>query len=366
MHRRVSLAGAGEVHPVVFQHPVGAAGGGGLARRPARQRSPPAVPAPGGSAANSPAGTRAAASGATKPTCPGRPSPPRSCRRPAWNRPPARTCAARRSASARSSPRSPGPPPRPRRHRRGGRAGSRRRRLTASPVWICFRSGRRSFGCPHRGAGYSSIRLAGRRHTARSRSCPSAAGPRPRRTRVIAAAPTEPVTSSRCGAIASRARASRSSLSRRGSMPYASSTAIAAAHACTCTSGAGAVSRFATSASITSPWEIRRHRPDRAQLIDDLRDPQPPPELRDHRQRTQALLQHPDHRDLRPCPPAPAASPRHPTHTGCQLPDQLASSAPPTTSSPNQLTANNQPTGHKSAASTPAPPPHNTMCEGRV
>ena len=40
-------------------------------------------------------------------------------------------------------------------------------------------------------------------------------------------------------------------------MPYASSTAIAAAHSCTRTIGAGAVSRFATSASITSPWEIQ-------------------------------------------------------------------------------------------------------------
>ena len=51
------------------------------------------------------------------------------------------------------------------------------------------------------------------------------------------------------------------------------------------------------------------HRPDRAQLIDDLRDPQPAPELRDHRQRPQPLFQHPDHRDLRPRPPAPPASP---------------------------------------------------------
>ena len=34
----------------------------------------------------------------------------------------------------------------------------------------------------------------------------------------------------------------------------AGTTAIAAAHASTCTSGANAVSRFATSASITSPW----------------------------------------------------------------------------------------------------------------
>ena len=36
----------------------------------------------------------------------------------------------------------------------------------------------------------------------------------------------------------------------------AGTTAIAAAHASTCTSGVGAVSRFATSASITSPCEI--------------------------------------------------------------------------------------------------------------
>ena len=92
-------------------------------------------------------------------------------------------------------------------------------------------------------------------------------------------------------------------------MPYASSTAIAAAHASTRTSGAGAVSRFATSASITSPCEIRATWPDRAQLVDDLRDPQPPPELRHHRQRAQPLLQHPDHRDLRPRPAPPASSP---------------------------------------------------------
>ena len=74
---------------------------------------------------------------------------------------------------------------------------------------------------------------------------------------LIAAAPAEPVISSSCGATASSARAIRSSLSRCGSMPYASSTAIAAAHSSTRTSGAGAVSRFATSASITSPWEIQ-------------------------------------------------------------------------------------------------------------
>ena len=52
-----------------------------------------------------------------------------------------------------------------------------------------------------------------------------------------------------------------------------------------------------------------RHVPDRAQLIDDLRDPQPAPELRDHRQRTQPLLQHPNGRDLRPRPATPTTSP---------------------------------------------------------
>ena len=69
MHRRVGLARAVQVHPAVFEHPVAAAGGGGL----------PGVPrggvvhrraGSGGSAANNPAGTRDAASGATKPTCP--------------------------------------------------------------------------------------------------------------------------------------------------------------------------------------------------------------------------------------------------------------------------------------------------------
>ena len=62
---------------------------------------------------------------------------------------------------------------------------------------------------------------------------------------------------SSCGATASSARAIRSSLSNSGAMPYASSTAIAAAHSCTRSIGAGAVSRLATSASITSPWEIQ-------------------------------------------------------------------------------------------------------------
>ena len=46
-----------------------------------------------------------------------------------------------------------------------------------------------------------------------------------------------------------------------------------------------------------------------AQLIDDLRDPQPAPELRHHRQRPQPFLQHAGNRDLRPRPPAPPASP---------------------------------------------------------
>ena len=67
VHRRIALAGAGQVHPAVFQHPVAAAGGGGLARVPPGDVVHRGA-CPGGSAANNPAGTREAASGATKPT----------------------------------------------------------------------------------------------------------------------------------------------------------------------------------------------------------------------------------------------------------------------------------------------------------
>src|SRR5206468_4105523 len=70
------------------------------------------------------------------------------------------------------------------------------------------------------------------------------------------------------------------------------------------------------SAPQSPPVRDRRHLPDRAQLINHLRDPQPPPELCHHRQRTQSLLQHPGYRDLRPRPAPSPASPRHPAHTG--------------------------------------------------
>src|ERR1039457_4636475 len=43
----------------------------------------------------------------------------------------------------------------------------------------------------------------------------------------------------------------------------------------------------------------------------------------------QPLLQHPGHRDLRPRPATSPASPRHPAHTGYQLPHQAISSTPP-------------------------------------
>jgi hypothetical protein len=111
------------------------------------------VPAPAGRPANSPAGTRAAASGATNPTrrafiaaafayeisfeSPTR----RNVRGPA-------ICfsAVIAPVTWATSPAPPsqawwntGIPPSP---------------LTASPAWICLRSGRRrSLGCPHRGAG---------------------------------------------------------------------------------------------------------------------------------------------------------------------------------------------------------------------
>jgi hypothetical protein len=51
------------------------------------------------------------------------------------------------------------------------------------------------------------------------------------------------------------------------------------------------------------------HRPHRAQLINNLRDPQPAAEPGHHRQRPEPLFQHPDHRDLRPRPFTPPASP---------------------------------------------------------
>ena len=70
----------------------------------------------------------------------------------------------------------------------------------------------------------------------------------------MAVAPTEPTMCSSSGAIASRARPIRSSLSAAGSIPKISSVAHAAAQCATCTSGVGEVSRLATRASITCPW----------------------------------------------------------------------------------------------------------------
>jgi hypothetical protein len=58
---------------------------------------------------------------------------------------------------------------------------------------------------------------------------------------------------SSCGAIASNARAIRSSLSASGGIPKTSPTAQDCAQDCTCSIGAGEVSRLAMSASITCP-----------------------------------------------------------------------------------------------------------------
>src|SRR5882672_8176760 len=69
----------------------------------------------------------------------------------------------------------------------------------------------------------------------------------------IAAAPTLPAIASSRGAIASSARASRSSLSSPDSMPNTSSTAQAAAQSPTRCNGIGLVNRFAISTSITCP-----------------------------------------------------------------------------------------------------------------
>jgi hypothetical protein len=70
---------------------------------------------------------------------------------------------------------------------------------------------------------------------------------------VIACAPTEPVISSRCGAIASSARAIRSSLSSSGSTPNTSGTAHLRAQFSTPTIEVGEDSRLATSTSMTCP-----------------------------------------------------------------------------------------------------------------
>lgn len=69
----------------------------------------------------------------------------------------------------------------------------------------------------------------------------------------IARPPSEPMISSRCGAIAPDARPTRSSLSASASTPDTSGTANTRAQSSTCTSGAGDVSRLATGASITWP-----------------------------------------------------------------------------------------------------------------
>lgn len=69
----------------------------------------------------------------------------------------------------------------------------------------------------------------------------------------IAAAPTLPAVSSRCGAIASSVRASRSSLSSAGSMPITSSTAQVRARSPTRTNCTGEDNRLATSTSTTCP-----------------------------------------------------------------------------------------------------------------
>jgi hypothetical protein len=70
----------------------------------------------------------------------------------------------------------------------------------------------------------------------------------------IAWAPTDPTMAFSLGAMASRARPTRSSLSASGAMPKTSSTAQVRAQSSTRHSGVGEVSRLATSAPMTCPW----------------------------------------------------------------------------------------------------------------
>lgn len=71
----------------------------------------------------------------------------------------------------------------------------------------------------------------------------------------IARAPTEPTMRSSSGAIASNARAIRSSFSAAASTPSACSTAHSRAQSATRHIGAGALNRFAINASITCPCD---------------------------------------------------------------------------------------------------------------
>jgi hypothetical protein len=50
--------------------------------------------------------------------------------------------------AALTCPTSPAPPEKAR-----WKIGTAPSAVTANPAWICFRSGRRSFGCPNRGVG---------------------------------------------------------------------------------------------------------------------------------------------------------------------------------------------------------------------
>jgi hypothetical protein len=67
----------------------------------------------------------------------------------------------------------------------------------------------------------------------------------------IDCAPTDPTIRSNCGAIASNARAIRSSFKAAASIPNTSSTAQDPAQSVTRNSGAGEVNRLATRASMT-------------------------------------------------------------------------------------------------------------------
>lgn len=71
----------------------------------------------------------------------------------------------------------------------------------------------------------------------------------------IARAPTDPTMWSHSGAIASNARAIRSSLSADAGIPNVSSTAQASAQSLTRHIGVGALNRLATNASITCPCD---------------------------------------------------------------------------------------------------------------
>jgi hypothetical protein len=106
----------------------------------------------------------------------------------------------------------------------------------------------------------------------------------------IARAPTEPTIASSLGAIASKARPMRSSLSAWEAMPKTSGTAHAAAQSCTRGNGVRGGQLVGHQHLDHLPMGQGGHLPDRAGAVHDPFKVKPPAEAGHHRQCSQQLL----------------------------------------------------------------------------